>query len=484
MKFPQRKKKIITAIEVDDHLLKIVQAEAGPVGKKEIVKVSAREIGSSSPEAIGEVVSDLSKELKIDSRFLIISVPRHFATTRNIELPSANPAEIQDMVGLQIGKQTPYTKGEVISAHQILDYSSEGYSRIMIVIVHQDIVRKCLKILGKAGLSTEKIGLSSEGLLSWSHFAYQKEGFDKPYALVDVDYNNSDFEVILKDKSIFSRSISLGFLHVAEKEEEWPARFIKEVNQSIYAYQSEMPGKEIDRIIIGGAEGLTGDLDKELLRERFGLPLEIIEQFKNIPATEKVLDSYKSGLRNTSFSGLIGLVLAPEEQKINLIPQELIIERALKERGKDIYLSGIVLVFILLIISAIFWGRMYNKESYLKRDLQQRLNEIQGKVDGLSARIREIELIKERMRKGNLSLNLIHDIHSVILPEIHMFSINFNGKDRLIIRGSSRTMSAVFKFVNGLEGSEYFQNVKTKYATSRKVKDQEVTDFEIVCPLE
>jgi len=127
---------------------------------------------------------------------------------------------------------------------------------------------------------------------------------------------------------------------------------------------------------------------------------------------------------------------------------------------------------------------MYNKERYLKWDLQQRLNEIQGKVDGLSARIREIELIKERMRKGNLSLNLIHDIHSVILPEIHMFSINFNGKDRLIIRGSSRTMSAVFKFVNGLEGSEYFQNVKTKYATSRKVKDQEVTDFEIVCPLE
>ncbi len=483
MKFLQRKKKIITSLEIDDHLLKIIQIKTARGGRKEIVKVLAREISSSSPEAIGELVRDLSRELKIESRSLIISVPRHFATTRNVELPSTNPVEIENMVGLQIGKQTPYTKEEVISGHRILDYSSEGYSRVMIVIVHQDIVRRYLKILEKAGLSTEKIGMSSEGLLSWSRFAYKKEGFDKPYVLVDVDYNNSDFEVILKGKLIFSRSISLGFLHVAQKEEEWQARLIKEVSQSIYAYQNERLGKEIDRIIISGAEGLTGDLDKEALREKFGLTVEIIEQFKNIPTTKEALASYKSGVRNTSFSGLIGLALAPEEQEINLIPQELIIERGVKERGRDIYFFGILLAFILAIISAIFLGRMYNKEHYLKQ-VQQRLNEIQGKVDKLDAMTREIGLVKGRMQKKNLLLNLLHEIQSVILPEIHLFSVNFDGKGRLIIRGSSKTMSAVFRFVNDLEETKYFQNVKTEYATTRKVKDQEMTDFEIVCPLE
>jgi hypothetical protein len=30
----------------------------------------------------------------------------------------------------------------------------------------------------------------------------------------------------------------------------------------------------------------------------------------------------------------------------------------------------------------------------------------------------------------------------------------------------------------------YFHNVKSKYATKRKVEDKEVTDFEIDCPLD
>ena len=63
-------------------------------------------------------------------------------------------------------------------------------------------------------------------------------------------------------------------------------------------------------------------------------------------------------------------------------------------------------------------------------------------------------------------------------------SISFNGKDYLVLRGVSNNMPAVFTFVSALEESEYFQNVKTKYATQRKAKGREVTDFEISCLLE
>jgi hypothetical protein len=38
--------------------------------------------------------------------------------------------------------------------------------------------------------------------------------------------------------------------------------------------------------------------------------------------------------------------------------------------------------------------------------------------------------------------------------------------------------------VSRLEDSPYFQNVKTKYATKRKEGNNEITDFEISCPLE
>ena len=483
MKFLSRKKKVITALQIESHWLKVVQVEVFSGREKRVSRIVIKEIGSLSDNAIARTISNLSRELKIDSRFLIISIPRHFATTRNLELPSTNPTEIRDMIELQIGKYTPYTRDEVISDYQIQDSNTEGYSRVMLVIVHRDIVERYLKILEGAGLKTERISLSSEGLLNWLGFAYKQGRGDKPYALIDVDYDISDFEVILKDKLIFSRSISLGFLQSIGKMDEWQRKFIEEIKHSIYAYQNEMIDKEISKIVISGADMVIIDLDEGVLKERFGLPVEIIFPSKNIPMTKEALDSYEAGIRNTSISALFGLALTMDKQKINLIPQELQIEKGVKERGRQLYRLGIYLVFILVTISSIFLGRIYKKERYLNQ-LRQEARRIQEKVERLENMLDEIRTMKKRSRTKNTVLNLLYEIHRVISPEIYLISINFDGEKRLTLRGTSNSMSEIFKFINALEESKYFQDVKTKFVTKHKVKGKELTDFEIICPLE
>ena len=45
-------------------------------------------------------------------------------------------------------------------------------------------------------------------------------------------------------------------------------------------------------------------------------------------------------------------------------------------------------------------------------------------------------------------------------------------------------MSNVFSFVTTLEGSPYFENVKTTYTTTKKDQGQEYTKFEIICMYE
>ncbi len=483
MRFLRKKKKAITALQIDSHWLKIVQVELFTGREKRVTRIAIKEISSLSDDAIAKTISDLSRELKIDSRFLIISIPRHFATTRNLELPSTNPAEIRDMIELQIGKHTPYTRDEVISDYQMQDSSAEGYSRVMLVIVRRDIVERYLKILEGAGLKSERISLSSEGLLNWLCFAYKQGDVDRPYALIDVDYDISDFEVILKDKLIFSRNISGGFLQSIGKMDQWQRKFIEETKHSIYAYQNEMIDKEISKIMISGADMLIMNLDEAVLEDRFGLPVEIISPSKNIPMTKEALDSYNAGTRNTSISALFGLALTMDKQKINLIPQELQIEKGVKERGKDLYRLGIYLVFILVTISSIFLGRIYNKERYLSR-LRQEARRVQEKVDRLENMMDETRVMKKRFRTKNISLNLLYEIHRVISPEIYLMSISFDGENRLTLRGTSSSMSEIFKFINSLEDSRYFQNVNTKYATKHKVKGKELTDFEVICPLE
>jgi Tfp pilus assembly PilM family ATPase/Tfp pilus assembly protein PilN len=480
----QKQEKITTVIQMDSNWLRLIQVKQIKRDKK-ICMIKAVSIVSLSDEDISRKISGLAAELKINSHYLILSVPRHLTTTRNLDLPSSNPSEIKDMIELQIGKQTPYASDEVIKDYQVLGSNADGYSSVLLVIVHKDIVGRYFKILESAGLKVQKVSFSSEGLLNWKNLVFRgKTPSGKVNILIDVDYDTSDFEVVLNDKLVFGRSISLGFSQLPGQLEQWQKKFAEEISHSIYAYQNEITGKEVDRIIISRPRLLADTLDKAALEKELGAPVEIIDQFKDIPLTEDGLASYNNLIRtDLSYAGLIGLGLPAVEHKIDLIPQEHQIGKAVREKGKDLYMMGISLVFILVAVSGVFLGRMFNKERYLGQ-LKNRLLQIQDKTKELNGMVKGIETIKERVYTRGTSLNLFYEVHKAVLPEIYLTSITFDGKDELTLRGQSNEMSEVFSFVTKLEESGYFQNVKSKYATKRKVGDKEVTEFEISCPLE
>lgn len=483
MKFSFGKKnKVTTVLEIDNDWLKIVQAQLFKKEQK-ISNIIVEKVTPPIDDKTPDHISTLLKELKIDSNFLTVSISHQLAVIKNLELPSVNPAEVKDMVELQIGKQTPFTKEEIIYDYKIVNTNAEGYSRIILVIVHQDVVRSCLKRLEKAGLKTEKIALSSEGLFAWYSLACKGKAVDKPYALIDVDYNKSDFTVVLKGNIIFCRNISIGFSQSLDAPDKFRAKFIEEINHSIYAYHSEMINEDISKMIITGAEMLATSLDKNVLKAVVGLPVETIPQVENIPLTEECLNKYNIIAKGVSVSSLFGLALNPVGAKINLIPQQLQIEKGVREKGRDLYFFGMYLAFILATALSIFLGKMHTKEQYLK-ELKRETLKIQKKVDRINDMIEETEGVKMRANTKNLVLNFIYEKHKVIPPDIHLTSIRFNGKDRLVMRGVSTVMSEIFKFLNVLEESKYFQDVKTKFVTTRKVEGKDLTEFEIICSLD
>ncbi len=477
-----RKNPIMTVLEIDGDWLKIVQVKPSRKESK-IVRIVVEKMLPDSDDKAPDRITALLKELKINPNLLTVSIPHQLVVIKNLELPSVNPVEVKDMVELQIGKQTPFTKDEIIYDYEIVSTNAEGYSRIILVIVHQDVVRSSLKTLEKAGLKTEKVSLSSEGLFAWYKVASKEEVTDQPYALIDVDYDKSDFIVVLKGKVIYYRNISIGFLQSIEALEKWHAKFIEEINHSIYAYHSEMINEEIAKIVITGAKMLSGSLNKDVLKAVVGLPVDIIPQIENAPLTDKCLKEYGEITKDVSLSCLFGLGLNPDGARINLIPQQLQIEKGVREKGRDLYLFGIYLAFILATASSIFLGRLYTKEQYLG-ELKQQVSKVQHKISRINDMIDETEGIKMRSSTRNLMLNFIFEKHRVIPPDIYLTSIRFNGKDRLTIRGASPVMSEIFTFVNVLEESKYFQDVKTKFVTTRSVKGKDLTEFEIICPLD
>ena len=87
------------------------------------------------------------------------------------------------------------------------------------------------------------------------------------------------------------------------------------------------------------------------------------------------------------------------------------------------------------------------------------------------------------MDTKNSALEVLREIHKVVPQEIYLTNISFEEGKLISLRGTSKAMSEVFKFVKTLEGLPIFKNVKTKYVTKRRLKGKDLTDFEITCPL-
>ncbi len=484
IKSSRKQNKTVTVLEISKSWLKVIQLEPYG-GENRVSYLDAFEIAGLSEEDLVSKITEVRRKLKIDSDNLLLSTPHTMVITKNLNLPSVSPAEIEDMVDLQIGKQTPYSGDEIVKDHYLLGSHMEGYSKVLLVIAHRDLVQRYLRITEAAGLDLKKIGFSTEGFLEWGRFVCGEAiSLDKAGILVEIDYNTVDFEVIAEGNLIFSRNFSLGSFKASASGEDWQNKFIEEITRSVYAYQNEVTDKELGKIVISATRFAKKRLNQDFLEEKIGLPVEIIDQLGQMDKSSQALAAYgEFSEKNLSFANLVGSALSFDRQLIDLVPREVKLERGLRERGKDVYRIGIILIFILLLLSGLFLTKVYDKENYLNQ-IEARLFEVEGEARKLEAMARKIELAKDRANLRDLSLNLIYHAHKAVPPEIHLSAMIFDGKEGLVLRGDAEHTSEVHRLVDELEKSDYFENVQIERTSEQLEEGREFISFEVFCLLD
>ena len=465
-------KKYITVLEITEQWLKLVIAKSSLKGP-EIENLIIKPLASFTPDVLRPELNNTLKDLKITPYPLIICFPRNQVTVRNLHLPSRDPIEIEGMVNLNLPRQVPYPKEEIISGYEILGIDETGYTKVMLAITHRETLSRIFNILDAAGLFPEKVELSSQGIFSWFMFMQKSGGFSNPAGLnilLDIDYNFTDFLVVSKENLLFSRTIPHGSDQIYADAELRRNKFIYELKQSLLNFQSEETGKKPSKIFISGAIGGITDLDK-LISEQLGLAVEILENTKFLPKNKKV-----------SISALLGLALESHKKRINFILPEIQIRKTLKERVRQLILLGSLLIYIIIVICFIFLGRMYNRQANL-RLLNEQIQILGQDVNKLDEMSKKIKIIKERINTQGTTINYLYYIHKLTAPEIWFETISLEESGKIVLRGQAAQMSDVFKFITKLEESGYFKNIETKYTTKKRVADKDITEFEINCPM-
>lgn len=474
-------KNIVTGLEIGEKYIKLAQAAEGLDGKNKITGMVIKKLEILSERVAIETLQELVKQLKSPVGRLILSIPRHKVTLRFVRIPSTNEKEIKNIVELQTLKELPFAKEEIVSDYIVSEVTDDGYAQVLMVIVHRQEVDSYLNLLRQAGLETERITFSTEGLALWFRRTTGGCPADNCLILVDLDADNTDIIILSKARIRFSRGISLGLGELTENP-HLKDRLGEEIIRTIEAYnRQEERSAGIDRIILAPVVGVTEGLT-DFLRERLGLPCEEFALLKDIPHAQGIFPLlYES---EVSLSRLAGLVLDSDERGVNLLPLTLQHEQGSKAKKKKVTASLVLLGVILLLSVLITAKKMNDKNMYLAY-LNEEIKNTAAEAREVENMLKKIELFALRAKMEGSSIDVLRELYDVVSPKdilLATFIYDEDGKSAGL-QGASVSMSEIFEFINRLEKSEYFKSVQLKYVSEKKSQTKYL-DFKIECNLE
>ncbi len=413
--------------------------------------------GGGAP--LTETLADAFRRVPRRTYRLVGCVPRPMVNLRTLELPSTDPDEIADMVDFQAGRQTPYSKDEVLLDYRLLGSRREGYTRVMLVIVQRSLLRQYFYVLDDLGAEVAWMTASSEGLLHWyRHFA--REPTEGVAAILDIDAGYSDFVVLAGHDVIFSRCLRLGATRLLEHPEAGWADLALEIRPLLEGCRAEAQGIAPSRIVLSGAgariPGLAGHLQSAL-----NLPVRSHDETKD-PRLIGSTEDMAAFSRTFSLTALVGLAAAPDMLQINLMPETVKLRHAALAQAERWGGLSRAAISLLMALSLYVTTRF--------RLQQQEYNQLCARTERLmparrkAERMFEIRTIVREYRRPELSMaHILSELHPRVPSTLSLDAVDIDvhrERCRMSLSGHAASIRDIRSLMTELEKSPRFSAIR------------------------
>jgi len=467
-----RKRKPLLIIEISDSVLKAVI-----IGRsKEKKRIAGVYVRNLKEETFSESIKDILKKVKLEPR-VFLAIPRSQIGVKFLTLPFTEHSEIEAMI--YQSNPSLYSPEEIVVGYRIIEVIKEEHIKLMVVMVHKEVIHKNLEMLKEVNIIPECVALSIEGiLLLLSNNKNIKRIFKTPVCVINIDHSSTEMEVILGNNILFSRNIPLGF----SSKEIYGDDLLNEISQFLLSFQKEGE-KEISRIVLLGSRENLQKLKKGLKR-RLLSSVHILQPLRGLPKTSNLTTLLKSRIYHQySFLGLCGIGLYAEKLEINLLPPEFRIEKETILLKKKFAFTLFLSFFLLSAGTGIFLEKLHYQDLYLFA-LKSKLHTLVPSTTKLENKLKKIRVVKEYFGEHISSLEVLGEVYHLIPEEISLTLLNYNSRKKiLILKGLSQDMGNVPKFADILESSRLFKDVSIKYTSRKRMSEKELAEFEIHCSL-
>jgi len=371
------------------------------------------------------------------------------ASVRFFSFPSHDEQEISRMVEYEAGELLPLKPEETIARFCVINRQPDGYAHTLVVVTPREEIQRLMGFFPASGAAVERVDLSSTALFHcWEQTVAKTDPTHAAQVQLLLYFDDGLMELLVIDRGIlvFSRGVA-----IHQPQQCGPA-VISEVRHSIELFGSQT-GKQIESILVSSRRECVELVST--LQEHFSLPIQ---------RTDQIDLAY----------GLI----SNRSRAINLLDDKLLQQRSRRQWRRKLILLGSLVMANIVMFGLILFVVISHKRAYLE-ELKSRLADIKPQARALQDKIERIRIVSVQHRSQLLVLDALTDLVRS-MPQgcsLHMLTINEQGA--VVIRGQATTLQDVLDFVVQVEKSPYFGRSNLNYSSRRKVKDQEIVDFEI-----
>ena len=263
-------KKYLT-ISINDGVIKVAQAaSSGSLDRVARGSFAPTPGGDEAVKALKSLLGPFNRKASV-----ICVVPANAATAKNIEVPSTDPEEIKSIINLQASRHTPYSREEVLISYINLGISASNNTRLLLVIVHRELVKERISILERAGLDIDRILFVPEAQARFYSKGLNLKKEVPPFGVIDFSLNASSFVVISKGSLLFVRHIPVGIKAIMEGAES-VTRLQDELKKSMDAFTQEDGSAAPTSYVVTTANEAVGNILPQL-KASLNIELKVFE---------------------------------------------------------------------------------------------------------------------------------------------------------------------------------------------------------------
>lgn len=316
----------VVGLDIGSATIKLIELKEKKGGQFQLQRIGIEPL---SPEAIVDgsimdsslvvdAIQKLNEQTGVKNGNYATSVSGHSVIIKKIELPQMSPDELDESIQWEAEQHIPFDINDVRLDYVTLGDSDPGLDEmeVLLVAVKKEKVNDYVSVITQSGKSPLIVDIDAFAIQNVYELNYDLDPL-KNVALINMGAGVTNINMVVRGQSVFWRDISFGgnqFTEALQREfnlsfdqaellkrgeavgAHSPAdarrvldgvseEMANEIQKTFDFFSATSSEGAVDELVLSGGCSLTTNL-LETLRERFGVPTELLNPFRKVSFKE------------------------------------------------------------------------------------------------------------------------------------------------------------------------------------------------------